>query len=122
MKKQIITILAALMLFAGTAWAGDVCLEWDANTTDGDLAGYRVFVKAEGVDYDYNSPAWDGIETTCAIPLADGVTFYLVARCYDTEDLESVDSNEVSWFHDFPWVNTPPATVNLRIIDCGTLP
>jgi len=122
MRKRIITILTALMLFASTAMAGDVCLEWDANTTDGDLAGYRVFVKAEGAEYDYNSPAWEGTETTCSVPLADGETWYLVARCYDTEGLESVDSNEVSWFHEFPWVDTPPGTVNLRIIDCGSLP
>ena len=116
--KTLITILTMLFLMVGTAMATDVCLEWDANTTDGDLAGYRVFVKAEGAEYDYNSPAWEGIETTCSIPLADGETWYMVARCYDTEDLESVDSNEVSWYHDPPWVNTPPGTVNLRIIPC----
>ena len=118
--KKLITILtmALMLIFASTAMATDVCLEWDANTTDGDLAGYRVFVKAEGSEYDYNSPWCDCTSTSCSVPLPDGVTFYLVARCYDTEGLESVDSNEISWFNDFPWVNTPPSTVDLRIVPC----
>ena len=122
MKKRIITILMALMLFASTAWAGGVCLEWDPNT-EPDVAGYKVFARAEvEPSYDYNNPAWQGPETTCSFVLEDGVTYYFVARAYDTEGLESGDSNEVSWFNDFPWVNTPPATVNLRIVDCATLP
>ena len=119
--KTIIKILITLMLLAGTAFAGNVCIEWDANTTDQDLAGYRIFVRVETDPYNYNNPAWQGTETTCSIPLEDGVTWYIVARCFDTEGYESVDSNEVSWYHEFPWINTPPGTVNLRIIDCGSL-
>jgi len=119
--KTIIKILITLMLLAGTAFAGNVCIEWDANTTDQDLAGYRIFVRVETDPYNYNNPAWQGTETTCSIPLEDGVTWYIVARCFDTEGYESVDSNEVSWYHEFPWVDTPPGTVNLRIIDCGAL-
>ena len=118
--KTIITILMALMLLAGTAFAGTVCLEWDP-ISDPDLAGYKIFVRAEGGVYDYNNPAWQGTETTCSFPLADGETFYIVGRAFDTEGLEGEDSDELSWYHEFPWVNTPPGTINLRIIDCGAL-
>jgi len=120
MKKRIITILMALMFFASTAWAGEVCTEWDANT-EPDLAGYRIFVKLETAPtYNYTTPAWEGIETTTSLELEDGVTWNLVIRAYDTEDFESLDSNELSYFSDFPWVNTPPAAVNFRLVPCGT--
>ena len=119
--KKFITILAMFFLMAGTAMAGSLCLEWDANT-DPDLAGYKIFVRAEGNTYDYANPSWQGTDTTCSITLADGETFYVVGRAYDTEGLESEDSSELSWFHDFPWINTPPSTIDLRIIDCATLP
>jgi len=119
--KKLITILAILMLFASTAFAGTVCLEWDANT-EPDIAGYKIFARELGEVYDYANPAWQGTETTCTLTMPDGVTIYFVAHAFDTEGLESEDSNEVSWYHEFPWVNTPPGTVNLRIIDCGSLP
>ena len=119
--KKLITILTALFLMYGTAFAGTVCLGWDANT-EPDLAGYKIFTRMEGDTYNYATPAWQGTETTCSITLADGETWYMVAHAFDTEGLESGDSNEVSWYHEFPWINTPPGAVNLRIIDCGSLP
>ena len=120
--KKLILFVTALFIMSGVSLAADVCLEWGANTTDQDLAGYRIFVRVETDPYNYNTPKWEGTETTCSIPLEDGVTWFLVARCFDNEGYESVDSNEVSWYHEFPWVDTPPGTVNLRIIDCGSLP
>ena len=114
------TILTSLFLMASTAWAGDVCLQWDPNT-EPDLAGYKIFARMETEpSYDYNNPEWQGTDTTCSFPMEDGITYHFVARAYDTEGLESGDSNEVSWFHDFPWVNVPPAAVNLRVVDCGS--
>jgi len=119
--KKLILFVTALFMMTGIAYAGNLCLEWDANTTDQDIAGYRIFVRVEADPYNYNNPAWEGTGTTCSIPLDDGVTWYLVARCFDTEGYESADSSEISWYHEFPWVDTPPGTVNLRIIDCGSL-
>ena len=121
--KKLITILAlVLMFFASTAMAGTVCLEWDANT-DPDLEGYKIFARQETEpSYDYNNPAWQGTETTCSFSLEDGITWYFVGRPYDTEGLESVDSAEISWYHEFPWINTPPGTIELRIINCDDLP
>ena len=72
-----------------------VTLEWDPNS-EPDLAGYRVFSRMEGQSYDYANSSWEGTETTCTIyNLDDTKTYYFVARAFDTEGLESGDSNEV---------------------------
>jgi len=82
------------LLLAGVCSAHQVVLEWSPNT-ESDLAGYRIFYRAEGSNYNYASPAWEGTATTCTISnLGDG-TYYFVARAFDTEGLESGNSNEV---------------------------
>ncbi len=84
----------------------DITLAWDANT-EPDLAGYRIFVRAEGESYDYSQPDWEGTETTCTITgLADGANYYFVARAFDTSNNESGDSNEV--LYEAPAPNEPP--------------
>ena len=119
MIKRLILTIVALFFMVGTAMSMDVCLEWDAHT-DPDVVGYKVFVRAESApEYNYDSPAWAGPETECSVPLADGVTWYLVARAVDSTDLESGDSNELSWFNDFPWVEDPPSTMTIRLVPCG---
>ena len=116
MKKIPIIILSIILLFATTAWSATVCLEWNANT-EPDLAGYRIFTHVEGSDYIYDFPAWEGVETTCCISgLAEDETYYFVARAFDTEALESGNSNEVSCFIEGSWVEVAPdAPVGLGI-------
>lgn len=115
MKKLFLTILCFLMMI-GSAHAVTLCFEWDANT-EPDLAGYRIFART-GPSYDYDNPIWQstGLETTCCIPNFDYLTtYYFVARAFDTEGLESGDSNEISWYED-PYTGTPPSNPsNLRI-------
>ena len=78
------------------AGAVDVTLSWDANSED-DLEGYRIFMRADGHSYDYNTPAWDGAQTACTISdLDDGVTYHFVARAYNASAMESEDSEEVT--------------------------
>ena len=43
--KKLILFVTALFMMTGIAYAGNLCLEWDANTTDQDIAGYRIFVR-----------------------------------------------------------------------------
>jgi hypothetical protein len=91
--------------------AADVTLAWDAN--DPEPEGYRVFVRESGAGYDYANPIWDSINkaqtTTCTlIGLTEGTTYYFVVRAYDG-DLESADSEEVSYTPAAAAVNQAPA-------------
>jgi hypothetical protein len=94
-----VALAPILFLFPPNVYAVDVTLAWDANTEE-DLAGYRVFYRAEGQNYNYNDPAWEGdkTETTCTIyNLDDHTTHCFVARAFDMSDNESADSNEVCY-------------------------
>ena len=108
MKKLITILTMTLMLFAGTAMAGDVSFMWDANT-EPDLAGYRLFMHAEGANYDYNNPVIECTSVGASVTgLAQGETYYFVLRAFDTEDLESGNSNELSWYEQFSYEGVPP--------------
>ena len=70
-------------------------MRWDAN--DPTPEGYRVFAREAGGSYDYEHPIWENSLTTCTLTgLTEGVTYYFVVRAYE-DDLESVDSEEVSY-------------------------
>jgi hypothetical protein len=60
------------------------------------LAGYKVFHREEGQSYNYANPSWEGIDSTCTIyNLDETKPYYFVVRAYNTEGVESSDSNEV---------------------------
>ena len=82
---------------ANIAHGFDLSFAWDANT-EPDLAGYRVFYRQEGQNYDYNNPVWQGTATTCTISgLIENTTYYFVSRAYDTYDNESENSVELCY-------------------------
>lgn len=90
-----ITCTLALLVTAPLSWAASVALSWDASP-DADLAGYRVFARKQGQSYNYSSPSWQGIATTCVIDdLVDNTTYCFVARTYNFSGEESSNSNEV---------------------------
>ncbi len=97
-KSFFIVVLASLLFFfPQSAYAVDVQLAWDANT-ESDLAGYRVYSRVEGASYDYEQAEWEGTDTTCIITgLEYDITYYFVARAFDTSDNESTNSNEISY-------------------------
>jgi len=79
------------------AGAVDITLGWNANS-EADLDGYRIFYREDGESYDYNSPDWEGTDTTCTISnLDDNTEYHFVARAFDTSDNESADSQEISY-------------------------
>jgi len=96
--------LTLLFSFAAPTYAQDVTLEWDANT-EPDLAGYNVYYKtgSSGPPYngtgatEGNSPIDVGNVTQFTLTgLPDGVTYFFVVTAYNTGDVESDYSNEVS--------------------------
>lgn len=114
-------ILMALT-FVNVAFGRDVTLAWDPNSEE-DLAGYRIFCRQQGQNYDYENSAWEGTATTCTIPnLNDGVIYCFVARAFDTNANESSDSNEVCTTEPQPPDTTPPApTQGLRIVEISVV-
>jgi len=75
--------------------AAQVTLEWDENSEE-DLAGYRVFCRQEGHNYDYYNPIWQGTENTCTISgEAEESRYFFVVRAVNTSNMESGNSNEV---------------------------
>jgi hypothetical protein len=87
-----VALALILFLFPQNLYALDITLAWDANSEE-DLAGYRVFSREEGENYNYNQPAWEGdkTETSCTIyDLDDDTTYCFVVRAFDTSGNESV--------------------------------
>ncbi len=75
----------------------ELSIAFDANTQP-ELAGYRVFYRQEGQNYNYNNPAWQGTETTCTISgLNENTTYYFVARAYGIYGNESENSVELCY-------------------------
>jgi len=94
-----------LFLTVKNVYSVDITLAWDKNT-EPDLDGYRSFCREEGQGYDYNNPAWEGIETSCTIySLKNNTNYCVVARAFDTSGNESDNSNKVCYL---PLENLPP--------------
>jgi len=107
--------LILLLLSSSVCFAKEISVkfDWDPNT-ESDMAGYAVFQRQEGQQYDYTKPidpdctivdgqCWvDAVAKNNNFPhkfeVPDGqiTTWYWVARARDTEGNWSEDSNEVS--------------------------
>jgi hypothetical protein len=89
--------LILLLLFSKNAYSADVTLAWHPNSEE-DLAGYRIFYREAGQNYNYNAPLWEGSETTWTVyNLDDMTTHCFVVRAFDISGNESGDSNEVCY-------------------------
>jgi hypothetical protein len=84
--------------------AAEVTLAWDANT-EPDLAGYMIYYGFASQSYDYVVDVGDQATFTIS-DLEDGHTYYFAVTAYDTENLESDFSNEVT--KTFGSDNQPP--------------
>lgn len=113
LKQVRIMVLISLLVFiltviyAISARAEEINLTWDAVSVKVD--GYRLYKRIEGAQFDFSAPAWQGVETNCAIADLDPTTqYYFVVRAYlGTE--ESGDSNELAYRTGLP------APENLRL-------
>lgn len=87
--------VSALFFTPTLSIAGQATLAWDPN--DPVPEGYRIYQRADGQAYDYSQPVWTGSGTTGTVYNLDyGTTYYFVVRAY-AGDLESADSEEVSY-------------------------
>ena len=72
-----------------------ITLAWDANS-EPDLEGYHLYARQADQEYNYNSPACDGSETSCTIyDLMNTVEYCFVVRAYDTDGNESSDERQL---------------------------
>ena len=96
---QFIVALFLISFFPSHADAFECTLSWDANS-DPDIAGYKVYYKANYSGQpsgDYDAVIDVGNVTTVTIEdLEDGTVYFFSVTAYDSSDLESDFSNEVS--------------------------
>jgi len=96
-KGVIVYPFLILLCPANLAHCLELSFAWDPNT-EPDLAGYRIFYREKGQDYDYDNPAWQGMDTTATIYNLDAnATYYFVSRAYDICCNESVNSVELCY-------------------------
>lgn len=91
--KKLISLL--LCLFCVDALAYSVSLVWDANS-EPDLAGYRLYYGTSSRSYNITNDVRN-VTTTTVSNLVAGVTYYFAVTAYNTSDMESDYSNEVSY-------------------------
>jgi K319L-like, PKD domain/Fibronectin type III domain len=91
----LLVIIAFISYPNFSAAVTQVTLAWDKNN-EPDVAGYSLYSRQAGETYNYNSPEWEGNDTSCTIyNLIDKVDYCFVVRAYDTDGNESADSNEI---------------------------
>lgn len=115
MKKMVFALIFILFMIPSLCFCQcyGVRLKWDANE-EVDLEGYRVFMRTEYTDYDYDYPnvEVDRSTTEALIQNIPEGVYAWVIRAFDTQGNESGDSNEVGpvSLHDmYIMMSTPPA-------------
>ncbi|MBW2562649.1 MAG: fibronectin type III domain-containing protein [Deltaproteobacteria bacterium] len=112
--KVILFLFLFFLSFQTLCFAADVTLRWDKNT-ETDLAGYKLYYKADSAGSPYDGTGSDQGPSPVDIPLNTlsdpdnpeftitgldaGHIYFLVLTAYDTEGDESGYSNEVSTFY-----------------------
>jgi hypothetical protein len=87
-------VVVSMIFIPSAVSAGEVTLAWDPNR-ESDIAGYRIHYGLRSRTYDQVMDV--GNYTSCAVSgLQDGQTYYFAATAVNTENMESVFSNEVS--------------------------
>jgi len=100
--KFILFFIFLFFNFVTPVCAIDITLQWTPNN-ERDLAGYRVFYRAESQSYNYETPYWETIDPFCTIyDLDDTKTYHFVVRAFDATGLESTNSNEVIFMEGVP--------------------
>ena len=83
-----------VLFFSVPVMAAQVTLAWDSNT-ESDLAGYRVYYGTASRNYSMFIDV-GRVNTYTVSGLTDGRTYYFAATAYNTSNVESAYSSEVS--------------------------
>lgn len=78
----------------------EVKFAWTPQGNTDAVAGYMIFCREKGKNFDYNAPIWEGDDTflQCTIGgLDESKTYYFVIRSVDRQDNQSYDSPEVEF-------------------------
>jgi len=104
----LLTIALLVFSIPNSSGSTQVTLEWSPNS-EPDLAGYTLFCREQGQNYDYTNPCWEGTDTACTVyDLDETKTYFFVVRAVDTEGFQSSDSNETFFEAGTTPDNQPP--------------
>ena len=97
MRGVILSIMALVLLIAGPAYAADVTLQWDANT-ETDLAGYRLYQKADSATPPFVKVREipKGTTTASVTGLDSAHSYSFAVTAYNSAGIESAYSNIVT--------------------------
>jgi len=110
-RSILFMVFAMVAFFSDPVIAATVRVTWNANTSDPDLAGYKVYYGTSSGSY--GSPV-SVTGTTYDISNATaGTTYYIAVSAYDTSNNESVKSAEQSV--SVPASDTTPPTGSVSI-------
>jgi len=119
-RVYLVILMLLLIPVYATADGIQLHFEWDPNL-EPDIAGYRVFAREPGEDYDYDNPVWEGQENYCSIYMDDEDEVYLfVVRAVDEDGFESDDSNEVVYPSDAEYSDDDGYITESRYADGGS--
>lgn len=107
MRRQLafvgFVMFMATLLVASVCPAATLTCSWDPSP-EADLAGYRLFQRTAGSNYDYNTPVAEipaGKEVCTLTNVPDG-DYRWILRAFDTAGNESGDSAEATHLVDDP--------------------
>ena len=97
MRTLILSIIALVLIIAGSALAADVKLQWDPNT-ETDLAGYRLYQKTDSAEPPFTKiqDIPKGTQTANVTGLNSSHSYSFAVTAYNTAGLESAYSNIVT--------------------------
>ncbi|MFH2065522.1 MAG: fibronectin type III domain-containing protein [Pseudomonadota bacterium] len=108
-----LALIGLICFFPSVVFSYDIALSWDSSQ-DSDIDGYKVFIRADGQDYDYLTPVFKGSGSSCTITGLDyDVQYFFVARSYremDSEAIDSDNSNEIGYLRTAPALVEEPST------------
>ena len=92
-----VAVVTALILPLPCGASTQIVLEWKTNT-ESDIAGYKVFSRLKGENYDYSKPLWEGSQTSCVIEVPDEEQlYYFVVHALSATGTMSPGSGEVCY-------------------------